>query len=107
MVVNLKADDQRASRSQRTARNKRTEPMLLFQDEEKLPYTDPNAHYHIGKSTKYKLNIYQWPDEELAQDVAYKVSIMYLPSLHILINPGLVSETVGPSTSTIERHRTI
>ncbi|KAF8675505.1 hypothetical protein AX14_005100, partial [Amanita brunnescens Koide BX004] len=47
-------------------------PMLLFEDEEKLPYMDPNAHYHIGSSTKFKLNIFQWPDEELEQDIAYK-----------------------------------
>ncbi|KAF8322961.1 hypothetical protein F5887DRAFT_1086897 [Amanita rubescens] len=52
---------------------KRKGPILLLEDEEKLPYTDPNDHYHIGKSTKYKLNIYQWPDEELLeQDFVYK-----------------------------------
>ena len=54
-------------------KKKRKGPMLLLEDEEKLPYTDPNDHYHIGKSMKYKLNIYQWPDEELEQDFVYKV----------------------------------
>ena len=68
--VNMNADNHVVNTQQK---KKRKGPMLLLEDEEKLPYTDPNDHYHIGKSMKYKLNIYQWPDEELEQDFVYKV----------------------------------
>lgn len=64
-----------------TQKKKQKGPMLLLEDEENLPYTDPNDHYHIGKSTKYKLNIYQWPDEELEQDIVYKVRLRLLHSI--------------------------
>jgi hypothetical protein len=58
-------------------KKKRKGPMLGLEADKKLPFTDPNDHYHIGKSTKFKLNVYQWPDEELEQDFVYKVRLMF------------------------------
>ena len=51
-------------------------PMLRLEDEENLPYTRPEAQYHIAGDTKYRLNIYQWPDDDMANDIAYKVSLI-------------------------------
>ena len=77
--------------------------MLGLEDHRKLPYTDPNDHYHIGKSTKFKLNIYEWPDKELEQDFVYKVRLMFF--CHILTNAeaGLVSKSIGSSLGLSEQ----
>jgi hypothetical protein len=55
-------------------------PTLRFEDEEHLPHTKPEAQYHIADDTKHKLNIYQWPDNELANNIAYKVSFLFIYS---------------------------
>ena len=51
-------------------------PTPHLDDEEHLPYTRPEARYHIADDTKCRLSIYQWPDNELENDVAYKVSLI-------------------------------
>ena len=65
--------------------------MLRFEDEEHLPHSKPEARYHIANDTKYKLNIFQWPDDELANDIAYKVSLFWLMLYYTVLNSvGLV-----------------
>ena len=74
-------------------------------DEERLPYTRPEARYHIANDTKYKLNIYQWPDDKLANDVAYKVSFILISMLAgTKYSVGLVTQAFGPPSCTPQRH---
>ena len=89
--ANSNVDDHRATK------RRRKEPVLDFEDEERLPYTNPEVHYHISSDTKEKINIYLWPDEELEKDVAYKVSMSCTAShLRTEIAVELVSKTFGP-----------
>jgi hypothetical protein len=67
---NLNLDDQRP----RKHRKVQKDPLLLFEDEDMLPFVNPDDRYHIAGDKKMKLNVYQWPDKELLdRDVAYKV----------------------------------
>lgn len=67
---NLDTEDQRP----RKRRKIQKEPILRFEDEEILPFSNPGDHYHIANDEKIKLNIYQWPDKELLdREPAYKV----------------------------------
>ncbi|KIL54289.1 hypothetical protein M378DRAFT_19051 [Amanita muscaria Koide BX008] len=56
----------------RPTKRRRKRSMLDVEDEENLPYTDPEVHYHISSDKKDKVNIYSWLDEELEEDIAYK-----------------------------------
>lgn len=49
-------------------------PMLQFEDEETLPATDPERHYHISSDTKFKLNIQRWVIEH-ENDMAFRVCL--------------------------------
>lgn len=67
---NLNLDDQRP----RKRRKVQKDPLLLFEDEDTLPFANPDDRYHIAGDEKMKLNVYQWPDKELSdRDAAYKV----------------------------------
>jgi hypothetical protein len=67
---NLDLDDQRP----RKRRKVQKDPMLLFEDEDKVPFANPDDHYHVALDEKMKLNVYQWPDKELSErNAAYKV----------------------------------
>ncbi|KIL66687.1 hypothetical protein M378DRAFT_63514, partial [Amanita muscaria Koide BX008] len=57
--------------------------LYLDAETEDLPATDPTCHYHMASSTKNRLNIRQWPGEDLDDDPACKD---FLPRLldHLL-----------------------
>jgi hypothetical protein len=67
---NLNLDDQRPCKRRKVQKD----PLLLFEDEDTLPFVNPDDRYHIAGDKKMKLNVYQWPDKELSdRDAAYKV----------------------------------
>lgn len=51
---------------------KRTTLTLDFAESESLPYTPPEAHYHVSQSRNYHINIVRWLAENLG-DPAIKV----------------------------------
>ncbi|KAK2467951.1 hypothetical protein APHAL10511_000246 [Amanita phalloides] len=66
---NLDLDDQHPCKHHKIQKD----PMLLFEDKDKLPFANPNGHYHIAGNEKMKLNVYQWPGKELSdRNTAYK-----------------------------------
>ena len=49
-------------------------PKLRFKNQEKLPYSSPEEHYHMSSETKHKLQLATWLPEhkdELAFQVSY------------------------------------
>ena len=97
--INMNAAQNQVSSQQK---KNRKGAMLGLEDHEKLPYTDPNDHYHIGKSTKFKLNIYEWPGKELEQDFVYKVRLMLFSCILMNAETGLVSQSTGSSLGSSE-----
>jgi hypothetical protein len=49
-------------------------PSLRFEDSERLPYTDPQAHYHIANGSRHFLCISQWLRKNEG-DPAFTVSV--------------------------------
>jgi hypothetical protein len=67
---NLNLDDQHPCKHRKVQKD----PLLLFEDDDTLPFVNPDDCYHIAGNKKMKLNVYQWPDKELLdRDAAYKV----------------------------------
>jgi hypothetical protein len=56
-------------------------PFLRFEDSEQLPYTDPQAHYHMYSGVRHYLSLSQWL-RKYAGDPALVVSTATDFNLH-------------------------
>jgi hypothetical protein len=50
---------------------------VSFDEQESLPFTTPNAHYHMSNDVRHKLNISSWLGENLG-DPTLQVSLIHL-----------------------------
>jgi hypothetical protein len=83
-------------------------PSLRFEDSERLPYTDPQVHYHISNGTRHFLGLSRWLRKNEG-DPAFTVSTsdfnFYSTMLSILNFLGISSpiERSYPRTTTRAR----
>ncbi len=56
---------------------KSSTPTLHFKNQEKLPHTSPEVHYHMSSQTKHKIQLATWLPEH-KDDPAFHVSSNHL-----------------------------
>jgi hypothetical protein len=66
-------DSAKAPRATDHPLKKSATPKLHFKNQEKLPYTSPEVHYHMSSETKHKIQLATWLPEH-KDDPAFEVS---------------------------------
>lgn len=68
----METEEQQKTRPKRATQTSST-PSLNFEDQEVLPYTAPEAHYHMSSQAKHPIQLASWLHEH-RDDAAFQVS---------------------------------
>ncbi|KAF8325952.1 hypothetical protein F5887DRAFT_900439, partial [Amanita rubescens] len=84
---------------------KSSTPKLHFKNQEKLPYTSPEVHYHMSSETKHKIKLATWLPEH-KDDPAFHVSHPDILTIILTFVPtGLSPKAARPPLDAASRIR--